>query len=323
MCTAIQYSSGDHYFGRNLDFEHPFDTSVVITPRKFPFHFRNGRVLENHYAMIGTAMVADRYPLYFDGTNEKGLSIAGLYFPGNAVYYPPSKDKLNIAPFELIPWILGICSNIREAELTLADLNLINENFSEALPLTPLHWIIAHKGSSLVVESTKRGLEVFQNPVGVLTNNPPFEYQLQNLTNYLNITPKEPVNRFSEKLSLQPHSRGMGAIGLPGDVSSPSRFIRGAFTKLNSVSGPGEHESVSQFFHILESVSQVQGCVEVNGSYEKTLYSSCCNTDKGIYYYKTYENSALTAVRLHSEDLNNDALSVFPFREKQQIHFEN
>lgn len=323
MCTAISYRNGDHYFGRNLDLERGFHETVTITPRNYPFTFRSHECASTHHAMIGIATVVDGYPLYYEATNEYGLSIAGLNFPGNAVYYPPKIQKTNLAPYELIPWILGQYKTIEEIRSVLDNLNITNIPFSDSLPLSPLHWMISDKTDSLVLESTISGVNIYENPINILTNNPPFPYHKQNLENYLNLTSREPNNRFSNELKLNAYSRGMGAIGLPGDLSSASRFIRAAFALHNSVAEKNENENISQFFHILEMVSQTSGCVQVGAQYEKTLYSSCCDTQCGIYYYKTYNNSAITAIRMHAADLNSPALRCFPLRTTQEIRFEN
>lgn len=323
MCTAITYKTKDHYFGRNLDLEYNYRESVTITPRKYPFHLRNGSSISDHYAMIGMATVADSYPLYYDATNEYGLSMAGLNFPGNAVYRRETDGQDNIAPFEFIPWILGKCKTVEEVRSHLNNICLAKIPFSDNYPLSPLHWIISDEKESITVEPMERELKIYANPVGVLTNNPPFDFHMYNLSNYLNLTHEEPVNRFTNKIDLAPYSRGMGAIGLPGDLSSSSRFIRASFTKLNSVSGESETESISQFFHILGAVEQQSGCVKINGKFEKTVYSSCCNTDKCIYYYTTYENSQITAVHLFHENLDEDKLISYPLINDQQIRHEN
>ena len=319
MCTAISFITKDHYFGRNLDLEYHYNEAVTITPKNYPFHFRRKPTIESHYSMIGIATVVNDYPLYYDATNEHGLSMAGLNFPGNAVYLPEESGKDNIAPFEFIPWILAQCKTVDEAKNLLTKVNLININFSNELPLSPLHWIICDKAVSIVVEPNADGIAVYDNPIGILTNNPPFPFHLQNLQNYMNLTREEPDNRFSDAIELKPYSRGMGAIGLPGDLSSASRFIRAAFTKLNSVCDTSESASISQFFHILGSVAQQSGCVKVNDGFERTIYTNCCNTDKGIYYYTTYENSQITAVSIHCEDLSNTKLTVYPLMMQQQI----
>ena len=315
MCTAATYRTKDHYFGRTLDYEVSYGEEVVVTPRNFPFHFRHMGGLSSHYAIIGMATVAGEYPLYYDATNEKGLSMAGLNFPGNADYKPLAEGKDNVATFELIPWLLGQCATVEEAKAYLARMNLANTPFSPQFPVSPLHWIIADRDCAITVESVREGIRIYDNPVGILTNNPPFDYQMTNLTNFMS---------FSDQLDLTPYSRGMGMLGMPGDLSSASRFVRVAFTKLHSVSGTSESESISQFFHILGSVAQQRGCVHMGeGKYEITIYTSCCNTDRGIYYYTTYENSQITGVDLHRENLDGQQLSRYPLITRQQIHMQN
>lgn len=325
MCTGLSYTTGDHYFGRNLDLEFSYNETVTVTPRNFPFEFRKAPTLTTHHAIIGIATVADGYPLYYDAVNEKGLGMAGLNFPDNADYKPEASDKTNITPFEFIPWILGQFETVEQVKTALADMSLLNVSFSEAFPLSPLHWIIADKTRSITVESVKDGLRVYDNPFGVLTNNPTFDIQSFTLNNYMQLSTYPPENRFAPGLQFDTYSRGMGAIGLPGDLSSASRFAKAVFTRMNSVAGESESESISQFFHILGSVAQQRGCVHVGdeGKFEITIYSSCCNTDKGIYYYTTYENSQVSGVDMHREDLGAAALVSYPLIKGQQIHMQN
>ena len=324
MCTAATYKTKDGYFGRTLDYEFSYGNEITITPRNYQFNFRNTDSISTHYAIIGMAYVAGNYPLYYDAINEKGLGIAGLNFVGNAAYNKPVENKTNIAQFELIPWILGQCSTVKDAKALLDNINIIDTPFNAELPLAQLHWIISDKDEAITVESMADGLHIYDNPVGILTNNPPFNIQMFSLNNYMNLSPKNPENKFSDKLPLHPYSRGMGAIGLPGDLSSASRFAKVAFTKMNSVSGDSEEESVSQFFHILGSVDQQRGCCEVHdGKYEITIYTSCCNLDKGIYYYTTYNNHQISAVDMHRENLDSDKLVRYPIILNQNINFQN
>lgn len=324
MCTAATYKTKDFYFGRTLDYEFSYGDEIVVTPRNYPFHFRNMGNMDKHYAMIGMAYVAGEYPLYYDAVNEKGLGMAGLNFVGNAVYREVEQDKNNVAQFEFIPWILGQCASVKEARTMIEKINLTNMPFSEQLPLAQLHWIIADCEETITVESVKEGIKIYDNPVGVLTNNPPFDEQMFMLNNYMHLSPKSPENHFSAKLSLQTYSRGMGALGLPGDLSSPSRFVRVAFTKMNSISGDSESESVSQFFHILGSVDQQRGCCEVaDGAYEITIYTSCCNANRGIYYYTTYENHQITGVDMHKENLESNHIIRYELIQGEQIKMQN
>ncbi len=324
MCTAITYHTKDHYFGRNFDLEYSYQETVTITPRNYPFIFRNGEKRDTHYAMIGMAYVVDDYPLYYDAINERGLGMAGLNFPENAVYRDKKEGKNNIASFEFIPWVLSQCASIVEVKELLEQINITNDNFREDLKASPLHWMIADKESSITVESVKDGLKVYDNPVGVLTNNPTFDIQMFSLNNYMNLSIEPPVNHFANKLNLTTYSRGMGALGLPGDLSSSSRFIKATFTKMNSISDDSESSSISQFFHILGSVVQQRGCVHMGGDkFEITIYSSCCNLEKGIYYYITYENSQITGIDMKKENLEDSKLIFYPLIKDQQIRMQN
>lgn len=312
MCTAITYKTKDHYFGRNLDLERSYGERVVITPHNFVLNMRCMEPLTEHYAMIGMATVAEGYPLYYEATNERGLSMAGLNFPGNADYKPYLEGCDNIAPFEFTPWILGKCADVDEALTELSKINIVSINFSESLPLSPLHWIISDRTRSIVVESIKQGLKIHENPIGVLTNNPTFDYHMMNLNNYMALHEGAPENKFYDSDNLKVYSLGMGAFGLPGDFSSASRFVRAAFVKQKSHCGESEKESVSQFFHILGAVAMPKGCVLVrDGEYEYTRYTSCCNVDKGIFYYTTYENSTVTSIDMNSVDLQVNEIYTY------------
>lgn len=297
MCTAISFLTKDHYFGRNLDLEYSYNETVTITPRNYPFHFRHETSIRYHYAIIGVAYVHNNYPLYYDATNEKGLSMAGLNFPEYADYKPFLPNKNNITPFEFIPWILAQCATVAEAKSLLESLNLLKENYSSELPLSPLHWIISDRNESITVESTLDGLKVYSNTIGVLTNSPTFDAQLFYLKN---------------------------CVGIPGDSSSHSRFVRANFIKQHSVCDDSEHQSVNQFFHILGYVERPRGSEEpINGAYEITQYSSCCNTDKGIFYYRTYENSQITAIDMHKENLDSEQVISYPLIKVSNVYFAN
>lgn len=324
MCTAVTYKTKDFYLGRTLDYEFSYGEEVTVTPRNFALNFRDKEPLQNHYAIIGMAHVEENYPLYYDAMNEKGLGMAGLNFVGNADYKEREEGKDNITPFEFVPWILAQCASVKEAKEKLEKINLLNIPFNDKLPLAQLHWIIADKEETITVECTKAGLHVYDNSVGVLTNNPPFKEQIFQLNNYMSLSVREPENQFCKQLQLKTYSRGMGAIGLPGDLSSASRFVRAAFVKLNSISGDSEKESVNQFFHIMNSVEQQRGCCDLgDGKYEVTIYTACCNAQKGIYYYTTYENHQITAIDMYQEDLEGSDLVRYSLVNSEQIYRQN
>ena len=324
MCTAATYRTDDFYMGRTLDYEFSYGEEITVMPRNFPLSFRHGGGTDRHYAIIGMAHVADGYPMFYDAVNEKGLGMAGLNFAASARYSEPQDGKQNVAQFEFIPWVLSQFASLEQARSAIEKINLVGTTYDSRYPAAKMHWIIADKSGAITVEPTKGGLKIYDNAPGVLTNEPPFDMQLFNLNNYMRLSPKQPENSFSDALALGTYSRGMGGLGLPGDLSSMSRFVRAAFTKLNSLSGSGEAESVGQFFHILGSVEQVRGCCEVaQDKYEITIYTSCFNADKGVYYYTTYNNRRITAVDMHRENLDSDSLARYPMLDKEDVFRQN
>lgn len=324
MCTCLTLKTNEFYFGRNLDLEYSFGEKVVITPRNYNFKLRNNKSFNTKYAIIGMATVFDNYPLYADASNEEGLCVAGLYFPGNAVYRDRKKGYNNIASFELIIWILGNFKKISELREDLKNVNITNDVFNEKFPTTDLHWMISDKDESIVIEQMEEGLKIYDNPYGVLTNNPPFYYHSTNLNNYMNLSNKVATNKFSKELNLTGYGQGMGMIGLPGDVTPTSRFVRAIFYKFNSAKCENEEQSISQFFHILDLVSMLKGSVITkDDKLDMTTYSSCINVEKSIYYFKTYYNNQITAVCLNEKNKNSDKLEIYSLPVKQNIKYLN
>ncbi len=323
MCTALTLTTGEHYFGRTLDLDRSYGEEVCVMPRNFPLAFRQLGAMDTHYAMIGMATVVGDIPLFYEATNEHGLSVAGLNFPGNAHYGDLCPGKDNVAPFEFIPWLLGQCRSVAEARPLLQRIHFVAIPFSPQLPLSPLHWMVDDGVECLVVESMADGLHIYDNPAGVMTNNPPFPYHLFNLNHYRHLQVSNGGNHLSP-LKVTDYCQGLGALGLPGDVSSMSRFVRIAFGRLHSVCESDELSSVGQFFHLLSDVSMTRGiCRTPEGTWDITGYTSCCNARRGRYYYTTYGNQQITCVDMRRTDLNSPHLSRFPLRKGQSIHYEN
>ena len=239
------------------------------------------------------------------------------------MYPPVTRGVASVAQYALIPWLLGTCANIAEARSALARVVIDGTPFAPELPCAQLHWLVADRSGCIAVEATADGLHVYDDPAGVLTNNPPFPQQMAALRNYTRLSASQPPADFCG-VPVTLDSRGMGALGLPGDLSSPSRFVRAAFVRANARSERTEDANASQFFHILTSVEQQRGCCELDdGQFEITLYSSCCNADQGIYYYTTYDNRQITGVKLHAADLDSARLTAYPLADTQQIRWEN
>ena len=323
MCTAISWKCGSHFFGRTLDLERTYGEEVVVIPRHYPMYLRRAGNMEAHYAMIGVAAAADGYPLFFDAANERGLCMAALNFPGNAVYLPPADSWgriQEIAPFEFIPWILGRCASVREARDLLARMRAADIPFSDDYSLTPLHWILADPAETLVIEPGKSGLALFDNPTGVLTNNPPFPMQMFHLQQFRHLSPADREPTFGTGIPFTDFSRGLGSIGLPGDYSSPSRFVRAAFIRAN-ITAVTVEERLSAFFHMMDAVAVPRGCVCLkDGGEVITRYTSCWDSESETYYYTVYENRQICAVSLREYDLESREMMRHPMFTAESIH---
>ena len=302
MCTAMAWQG---LFGRNLDLEYDIPCAVTLTPRHYPLPNQT-----EHHAILGMALVQDNFPLYFDAFNEAGLAMAGLHFPNSAHYNSPQTGSENVPSWQLIPWLLGQCGNLAAVRQILARLNITDEAFSPTFPPSPLHWLIADTADYLVLEACRDGLHWYDAPVGVLTNEPPFPQQMDRFAQYRHLSPAIPDNTLFPETELL-CVRGSGAWGMPGDVTSVSRFIRAAFHRRHAVPGDVPAQTTAQFFHILDSVAQIKGCVQLpDGSLEYTRYTSCCDLTRGSYAYKTAWDSTAKTVYLQQGDLNCDRLQI-------------
>lgn len=286
MCTCMSLTAQHHFFGRTLDHDHDHTSPVVIAPRRMPLPFRRAGTLNSHYAMIGTAAVMDGIPLFYDAVNEKGLSMAGLNFPGLARYQPPKDGTDNIAPFEIIPWILSQCASVREARVLLARMNAVDLAFSERLPNTPLHWMLDDRREAIVIEPMADGLHIHDNPACVLSNSPSFPEHMAALADF----------------------RGGDSL-LPGDYSSVSRFIRAATVRRECASDGDEHDTVPHFMRLMAAVSPPRGMVRSEaGRLHFTRYTSCCDADTGVYSITTYLDPTIRCAGMHHVQLDGREL---------------
>ena len=299
MCTAI--SVDGKCFGRTLDYECGFCEEVILTPRDFALFGE----AKNRYSILGVGVVREGVPLYFDGMNEWGLAGAALNFPGFAKYHGGMGKKAEIPSSCLLGFLLGFCKSVSEVKDTLSNVG-IGEKQPASLPASPLHWMFSDRRESITVESTERGVFIMDNKVGVLTNSPDFDYQLTRLSAYSRLTPKNSEN----KLSTNPHSRGTGAIGLPGDFSSTSRFVRAEFLRKHTLSNDGD--SQGKLFHILSSVSVPLGCIITDeGDPVSTRYTSVMDLENLVYSFTTYENPSVRSVKLYPENTELQSFSLY------------
>ena len=321
MCTCVW--AGGKYFGRNLDVENSYGETVTIMPRNYNISFSNGEKIKTKYALIGMAYVSEDYPLFFDCGNEKGLCVAALNFPDFAVYNKPKENYINIASYEFITYITSNFASIDELMPYLKKVNITDNSFSKELPAKPLHFMISDRYRTIVAEPTEGGLKIYDNPTGVMTNAPSFDFHLMSLNNYMSLSNGDAKNTFSKNLNLNCYSKGMGAIGLPGDYSSVSRFVKATFVKDNTIFGKDEKNNINRFFDILYSVKMPYGCINSPLGYEFTSYSCCIDTLNMIYYYTTIDNSTITSVDIKKEDLESKKLIKYQLIQNQNIFMQN
>lgn len=305
MCTAV-WDKGGRLFGRTLDLEYTYDEQVVVC---------GGGRWGGPYSMVGTATVVDGYPLYYDAVNEQGLAMAGLHFPHSCLYPAPREETENVGSFALIPTLLARCATVNEAVAEMERMHLCATPFSPAYPPTPLHWMLADLRRAVVIEATADGVRVMDNPAGVLTNEPPLPHQLSHLSHFAHLSPHQPTGQWQSPLS-----RGGGTVGMPGDATSPSRFVRAAFGIAHAPAEEGS-DKVSAYFRRMATVTIPRGWVMAeDGRWVVTHYTSCMDLTRGVYYYCTAGCHRITAVRLpHAVE----TMACYPHRRQQDVHWEN
>ncbi len=328
MCTALTLRTKDgyHIFGRNMDLSYSFNQAVTLVPRNYKYRDRiTGDMKANKYAIIGMASVFDEYPAFADGMNEKGLGCAGLNFPGYS-YYEENRvqDKTNLAPYDLILWILSNFETVDEVAKELQNVELVAVPINEKTPLPTLHWMVADKnGKSIVIERTKERLSVYENPIGVLTNSPTFDWHLTNLNEYIKVKPIQTEDTTWVQKELKPFGAGDGTNGLPGGFSGVDRFVRIAYLRSRCMECDNLETGISQFFHMLNNVAMPRGSVLAENLLDITLYTSCMCQEKGIYYYATYDGYGIIAIDMNKEELDAKEIKRFDYIEKLQIAKQN
>ena len=312
MCTGVRFNGdkGEMYFGRNLDWSEGYGQKVVITPRGYKYKSEFLGEMTNSPAVIGMGIVAENVPLYFDCANEHGLAVAGLNFPGYAEYAKePVDGKTNVAAYEFPLWVALNFKTVDEIEEALHNVVIVAKPINEQYPVSELHWIIGDAKRSIVVEYTANGMEIFENPADVLTNQPGYGWHKENLRNYMNLFPQMPKEVKWGKAKMTAFGSGSLMRGLPGDYYSPSRFVRVAYLNTHYPVQTGEEANVARLFHTLAGVAMIDGAAAMmDGKFEKTVYTGGYSTATQTYYYNTYEDFGIKSVALKDYDLDRAEL---------------
>lgn len=314
MCTGVRFSdvNGNMYFGRNLDWSVGYGQRVVVTPRGYKYKSAFLGEMANSPAVIGMGIVAENTPLYFDCANEHGLAVAGLNFPGYASYAASAVEgKTNIAAYEFPLWVALNFKTVDEAEKALKDVVIVAKPISEQYPVSELHWLVGDSKRSIVVEYTVNGMEIFENDVDILTNQPGYGWHKENLRNYMNLFPVMPKEIKWAKATMKAFGSGSLMRGLPGGFYSTDRFIRVAYLNTHYPVQSDETSNVSRLFHTLAGVAMIDGgAAMADGKFEKTVYTGGYSTATHTYYYNTYEDPAIQSVALKDQKLDSTEIIV-------------
>lgn len=309
MCTCVNLvGEKNTYFGRNMDIDAPFGEKIIFVPRNYQIKFKKEETIKNHYSILGIGTIVNDYPLFADAINEYGLCFAGLNFVNNACYYKVDKDKKNYAPFELPLILLSTCKNIREVKKILEKINIVDIDFAKEIKNAQLHFMLADKKSSIVIETTLEGMKVYDNPFNVLTNNPPFTFHKENVCNYMQLHNGTPKNNLMKDYDLQSFCLNQGAISLPGDFSSTSRFIKCLYVK-NNLLLKNDETDIIQFFKCMDSVAMPLGNVKTDKYYAYTYYTSCYDMTSKKLHYKTYFSN-LKEISFNMKDNSMNLISL-------------
>ena len=302
MCTAVRVTdtAGHMFWGRNFDWNVDYGEFPVIMPKGFMVKSHFGDDYAAPHAAIGMATEYEGYPLFFNCGNDAGLAVGGLNFPGYAQFEPkPVEGKTNIAAYEVPVWVGANFASVDEAEAALKNAAIIDAGIAPSLPVALLHWHIADAKRSIVVEYQADGMHIYDDPVDVLTNQPPFDWHLENLRNYMCCNGSWPGTIEWGRDKMEPFGTGATMRGIPGDNYSTSRFVKAAFVNAFHPQQQTEQENVVRVLHTLGSVAFVEGCARMaDGTSEKTIYSDCFSAATGTYYFNTYDNPAVRYARL-------------------------
>lgn len=309
MCTAmtLQSRSKEVFFGRTMDFSHDIIPQFYITPSSNVWNNNlNQKQFQDSYQFIGLGQELDGTLGFFDGVNEKGFAAAALYFAGYAEYNTNSNYKSTepIASIDFLHYILGSCASVNDLPSLLREITIVGVPDPVTNTIAPLHWIATDRsGACVVIEPTKRGLELIINPIGIMANSPNIQWHMTNLRNYTEVSPTQAEEVTWDTISLTPFGQAGGTIPLPGGFTSPERFVRTSYLKSHLPVPTDSTEAIAACFHIMESVSIPKGAVITSrNTYDYTKYTAFINTNTCEYFYKTYDDISVTRTGLwHTE----------------------
>ncbi len=290
MCTALTLASPSFLFGRNLDLVGNFGERGLFVSPKYPLRFSSGEIMNEHPSMLGIGARGGDFPLFAEAISSAGLAVAGLNYPGLACFSP----KGQVAQYEFIAYVLAHYKKAEEAASAIKGMLINDHPFAPKMGPAPLHYLVSDAHSSFVIEQEKDGMHVYPNPYGILTNSPGFCIQKANLDGF---------SQLRNSYVKGPYAGlGYGAVGLPGDNSPLSRFVRLNFYKKHLVDFQTLDMELVAFFHLLSSVRVVEGStLDENGQAEETIYSSCYEVEDMRLFVQTKDSLSVKEITFDKE----------------------
>lgn len=316
-CTglALTAKDGSYVSGRTAEFGLDLHLNAIFVPRGYAFHGTlpdggKGLPYTSKYAYVGTNAFDEAAVV--DGLNEKGLAVGMFYFPGFAKYPDPTpaNQKIGVSPTEFANWLLSQFATVDEVKAGLGNIAILATTPKGWPGPPPVHYVVYDQsGQSIVIEPIDAKLVVTDNPLGVVTNSPPFDWHMTNLSNYVNLTPLGTLPKKIDGVEVQAYSTGSGLGGLPGDFTAPSRFVRAAVFSSSSVTPTDSTDAAKKVLHLLNQFDIPRGAVrtaEPNGQVqiEWTLATVARDPSTLTYYFKTYDNQNLRKISMKEFDFN-------------------
>ena len=331
-CTGIRLmpKDGSVIYARTLEFSPTmFFSNIIIVPRGIEFTGETptgvpGLKWKAKYGIVGMDSLG--LPLLTDGLNEAGLGAGAFFHPGFASYerFEESKASHSLAPHDLITWILSRFATVEEVKASLHQVMVVPVKAGPWGFVAPLHYIVHDKsGKALVIEYLGGKLTTYDNPIGILTNAPTFDWHLQNLRNFINLSPVEIQERKIMGMKITPFGGGSGMHGLPGDFTPPSRFVRATFLTAQSPQAMTAFEGVRQAFRILNQFDIPKGAHrtvedEAKAMYGETVWTSAADLTNGRYFFHTINNRRVRLVDLKKVNLDGPAIVTIPLKGEKE-----
>lgn len=336
-CTGIRLIAGDGtvVYARTLEFGTDLDSDVIMIPRGYArigvTPQGDGLKWTSRYASLGANGVG--LPYLFDGLNEKGLAVGSFYFPTTAGYmkFNPGEASRTIAPWQVGSWILENFANVEEVKHSIGSVTVAEVVFKQWGFVPPIHYVVHDaSGKSIVIEYVDGKLHIHDNVLGVMTNSPTFDWHMTNLRNYVNFSMTNLPPAKVGSLTLIGFGQGTGMLGMPGDFTPPSRFVRAVAYSTSVLPAKTGDEAVLQAFHILNNFDIPKGSLredqkDAHGNViaDYTLWTSASDLKARRFYFRTHENSQIRSIDLMKMPLDAKSISTISMKGPEVIRSLN